>query len=382
LNPTTIQIDTLAHGGNGIGRIEGQVCFVPYGLPGDTLQVRIVRQTKSALWAEIDTVLEASPHRTRSACPHFGTCGGCTWGHLDYPTQAEWKQRIARDTLAHMGGIDTEVAWIEDPSLRLAYRTRAEFHGDGKALGFYARGSHQIVDVEACPLCHRKLNTTLRQLRDIGLKGTVTVTANPEGEEVMVWTKFTQRRLKHRFPLADTPKDERRSRFLLDGVPIVNGTFSQSSLLLNRLLVREAHAMIGKPVSLLDLYCGNGNLSLGLHEKIRVVGMDHNRTAVKAAKARHRGDYRPGDEAKMRKLLRKDEWDTVLLDPPRTGAKEIMETLAAAHARAIVYVSCDPATLARDLKILCAAGWRVTQAKAIDMFPYTPHVETLCRLER
>jgi 23S rRNA (uracil1939-C5)-methyltransferase len=373
----------VAQGGHGVARIEGQVCFVRHGLPGDTVRVCIKRSARQVLWAEIEEVIAPSPHRASAACAHFDRCGVCSWVHFAYPAQAEWKQRLVLDAFERIAGFTPELGWQENPDLRLGYRTRAEFHGDGKNFGFFAPDSHDIVDMESCPLCHPRMNTALAALRQLDLKGTVTVTINPEGEETLVWTRFPQRRLKHRFPLANHPKEEGgRARFFFDGVPIVNGAFSQSSLLLNRLLVKTTGEYIGKAVSVLDLYCGNGNLSLPLSNRIRVVGYDHHHEAVKAARAAGEGEYQTGDEARMRKAIQRDEWDTILLDPPRTGAKAIMPALAECHARKIVYVACDPPTLARDVKTLVEAGWQLTRATAIDLFPNTAHVETVCRFER
>lgn len=382
----TIEITALAHGGDGIGRANGQVCFVRQALPGDVVRVRVTRTAAQALWAEIAEVLTPSPHRTEPVCPNFAVSGEASWAHFAYPAQAEWKRRIVQETLARIGGIEAELDWRENPELRTGYRTRAVLHGDGARFGFFAPGSHKVVDTESSALCHPRLNAALRQLRKLKLKGTVTVTVNPEGEETLVWTKFTQRRLKDRFPLANTPKDTgKRAAFFFDGVPIVNGAFSQSSLLLNRLLVDEVRRLAGSPSNLLDLYCGNGNLSLQYAGRIPVTGVDQNKAAIKAAgRAAKQGqtEYRAGDEAMMRKLIAQDEWDTIVLDPPRAGAKALMETLAPTHARAIVYVSCEPATLARDLGMLAGGGWRVARGTAIDMFPHTPHIETAVRLER
>ncbi len=379
----TIEITAAAHGGDGIGRIEGQVCFVPYGLPGDVLRVRITKKTRNALWADVVAVESPSPDRVPAECPAFGQCGGCCWLHFAYPAQAGWKQRIVQDALQRIGGVDTALEWVEESSLRLGYRTRAEFHGDGERFGFYASASHTIVDIASCPLCHPRLNEALRVVRETDIKGSVTITVNPEGEEVLAWTHFPKRSLKHRFPLANTPQDTApRSRFLFDGVPVVNGAFSQASLLLNRLLVRTVHDAIGNASSVLDLYCGSGNLSLGLAERMRVLGLDHHRESVRAAESLQRGAYQTGDENKMIKQIASGEWDIILLDPPREGAKALMPALAACPARAIVYVSCDPATLARDVKVLCGGGWKLARGAALDLFPHTPHVETVCRLER
>lgn len=307
----------------------------------------------------------------------------CTWSHFAYPAQAEWKLRIVRDSLERIGRVQADLEWCENPMLRIGYRTRAEFHGDGDKLGFFSPGSHEIVDSPGCFLCHAVLESAFKDIRKIGIKGAATVTVNPEGGNVLIWSKLPQPRLKQRFPLLNTPKDGmHRSLFFFDGVPIVNGAFTQASLLLNRLLVRAVRRMIGSASSVLDLYCGSGNLSLGLPQSIRVLGIDHNRAAIHAANQLRQGAYIAGKEDDMLERVRQQEWDSILLDPPRTGAKDLAPALAKSPARSLIYVSCDPATLARDLKTIITGGWKLAGATVVDMFPYTPHVETVCKLER
>ena len=379
-----IEITAVGHGGAGIGRLDGQVCFVPYGLPGDQLEIKVTRATRKMLWGELISVVSPSPDRLDPDFPEWRRSGVSTWLHFSYPAQAQWKQRIVSDCLARIAGLqEVELEWDERPELRTGYRTRAEFHGDGKQFGFYALGSHDIVDTVQCPLCHPSMNKALTRLREMELKGSVTVTINPEGDDVLVWTSFVNRKLRDRFPQAGTPHDERPPvQFEFDGVPVVNGTFSQSSLLLNRMLVAAVREFAGTPTSLLDLYCGNGNLSLGFPKKTEVLGVDHNKFAIKAARHKGHGDYQVGHESNMAKHIGARPWDTILLDPPRAGAKTLMPALAAANANSIVYVSCDPATLARDLKVLGGGGWRLDRIRALDLFPNTPHVETVCLLKR
>ena len=377
----TATISSLAHGGYGVCRIAGQVCFVAYGLPGDVVRVRVSKESKGVIWGVIDSLIQPSPDRVEPPCPAFGECGGCMWVHFAYPAQAQWKRRIVRDCLQRIGRIDVEIGWEENPDLRLGWRTRAEFRGSEGHLGFYGLGSHDIVDVERCPLCHEKLNRVLGQLRALPIRGSVEVVVNPEGSEVMIAAKRPHRSLREAFELVNALDDERPHRFLFDGVPIVNGTFSQSSLLLNRLLVGIVLRMLRGAESVLDLYCGNGNLSLQISGKARVLGLDHNRRAVIAANEVVRGTYRPGEERDFCRAL-KDAWDVVILDPPRTGARSILDALAESPCKRIVYVSCDPATLARDLRGLVDRGWRLAECVAVDLFPNTAHVETICQLER
>ena len=376
-----VNITGVAHGGDGVCRVAGQVCFVPYALPGDNVRLRIARRAKGVLWGAIDEVVEPSRDRIATPCSAFGTCGGCGWLHFAYPAQAEWKRRIVRDCLARMAGIEIDLDWAEDPNLRTGYRTRAEFHGTHGRLGFYERGTHTVTSVHRCPLCHDHLNAALDRLRDASVTGPVDVVVNPEGPEVTIWTKEPRPDLAKHFPLAGSVRDKKPFYFMFDGAPIVNGAFSQSSLLLNRVLVRTVRDLVGEASSVLDLYCGNGNLSLNLAAGAHVLGIDHNRAAVQAASEIGRGEYRADGESAFRAALGQP-WDAVLLDPPRAGAKAIAADLASSSARRIVYVSCDPATLARDLKVLAARGWRVVKAVAVDMFPNTAHVEIVCRLER
>lgn len=372
-----------AHGGDGVGRVSGLVCFVAGALPGDTVRARIYRRGPRAVWAQLESILEASPSRMTAPLCADGPCASaCSWRAFAYPAQADWKRRIVTDTLERIGGLHVEVEWAETPAYRLGYRTRAGFHGDGSTVGYFARQTHTVIPIEGCPLNHSRLNEALKKLQGTDLQGDVLVTINPEGAETLVWTNESHNVVGERFPLYNTPGDKRRHWFLFDGIPIVNGAFSQSSLLLNRLLRERVLAFIGTPGSLLDLYCGNGNFSLSFVPECEVLGIDHSGAAIDAAARFAPNAYRRGDENAMNRVLAERDWGAVVLDPPRTGARALNGSLSAARAKKIIYVSCDPATLARDLREIVAGNWTVTKVIAIDMFPHTPHVETVCLLER
>jgi 23S rRNA (uracil1939-C5)-methyltransferase len=378
-----LEITAVANGGDGIGRVEGQVCFVPFALPGDRVAIEIVRRTPKALWGRIVRILAPSPCRVEAACPAFGECGACLWGHFAYPAQGEWKLRIVRETLARIGGIACEPIWRENPEWRTGYRTRAEFHGDGRRLGFFAPGTHRVVDIAACASCHAHLNAALARLRTITFDGAISVTVNPEGDETLVWTRAKTPALGAIYPQAQSPRDrEPRRAFLFDGVPVVNGGFSQASLLLNRLLVREVLRMAGDAETILDCYCGSGNFAIPLRARAQVTGMDHHRASIDAARATGAGVFLCGGEDAMCEKIAGQHWDLIVLDPPRTGARALVPALATARAGAIIYVSCDPATLARDLRALSEAGWHMEECVVLDLFPHTPHIETLCRMTR
>jgi 23S rRNA (uracil1939-C5)-methyltransferase len=249
--------------------------------------------------------------------------------------------------------------------------------------GFLEARSHSIADISACPLCHPRLNEALQTLRDARLEGEFEITVNPEGHETLVWVRDRVEETRAVFPLTNGPADRGpRHQFLFDGAPVVCGAFAQSSLLLNRLLVQTAREAIGDGGNLLDLYCGSGNFSLALAKARDVSGLDHNRAAIAAAQSLGRGRYEVGDEGAFVRAMGSAAWDAILLDPPREGAKALMAALAGCRAGRIVYVSCDPATLARDAKSLFEGGWELDSLKVVDMFPQTFHVECVAAFRR
>lgn len=378
----SIEITAVGHGGAGIGRVDGQVCFVPYALPGDHLKIEVARASKGVLFGRIVEVLTPSKDRLDIQIPGFEENGSCTWLHFAYPAQAEWKCRIVRDSFERIAKMKCDVQWVENPELRTAYRTRATFHGNAKHVGYYALGSHDIIDIEQCPLSHPRVNEVLHELRKDRFKGDITVTVNPEGEDVLLWTKRAKEKLPQQYPMVNSSaENKKRFSFVFDGVPIVNGCFAQNSLLLNRLLRDCVAEAVGAPKRVIDLYCGSGNYSIALKDS-EVRGVDHNRHSIRGAVQLRPDSYRVGDEKVMSRFLEKEAWDVVLVNPPRSGAKPLLKALQFVQSPKMVYVSCDPATLARDVKELCAKGWNIEKVTAVDMFPNTPHVETVCVLAR
>ncbi len=375
----TSEITSVAHGGHGVTRVDGRVCFVPYALPGDVAVIQVERELRGVLWGAIESLETPSPHRVEAACPYFGTCGGCTWLHFAYPAQAAAKQQIVRDCFERIAKTDVSIEWREMPDLRLGYRTRAKFFAKDGLRGFHALRTNDIVDIANCALCHPKLNDILRVLREIGCKTDVEVCVNPEGDDVLVWSERPNAMLAEHFPKAGHRREKgKRSRFMFDGTPIVNGGFSQASLLLNRLLLEVVHAELRAPNTLLDLYAGSGNLSITLPESVNVTGIDEDRAVIAAADAVRAKSYRAGKGPAFLRAFKRGPWSTIVLDPPRTGAKAIMKDLAKARANRIVYVSCNPSTLARDAGTLCNNGWRVERLTALDLYPNTAHVECVC----
>ena len=376
-----VEIEGVVHGGHGLARLDGEVCFVPGALPEDVVRLGEVTRRRNVLWGVVETLESPSPHRWEPPCSCAAHATACTWIHFAYPAQAKWKQHIIGDCLSRIGGLQPELQWREDAQYRLGYRTRATFHGDGRAWGFFAPGTKRVMDRPSCALCHERLNHALGELRAVRMNGSVELTVNPGDGAILVWTRHPNASLRKVFPSVNHPRQKApRNSFLFDGIPVIAGGFSQASLLLNRLLVSAVREIAGDAESILDLYCGSGNLSLPFADTAEVRGLDHNLAAITAAQRLGKGRYHIGDETAFQRALTEEQWDVVVLDPPRSGARPILNALAGCGARKMVYVSCDPATLARDLKHLTQHGWRLGRVLALDLFPHTPHVETVCEL--
>ena len=381
--PNEITIERMAHGGEGVGYIDGKICFVPYGIVGDRLEVVLTDDAKRHSRARIRTVLEPSPHRIEPSCPNFESCGGCNWLHFAYPAQMEWKQRIIEELFRRVAKVEISVDGLGDPDLHTGYRTRAEFRGADGRRGFYAAQSHEVVDLEECPLCDPRVNAALTAIRETGVEGDVEVVVNPDGEETFIWTDDPSEVLEGAFPIAESLNmDKERSHFLFDDTPVVNGTFNQSSLKLNRILVEHVHEQLEGAKSILDLYCGSGNLTMALSDRAQVIGLDRDGPSIKAADMAGRGEFYIGKQRDFHDFIHRQPWGAIVLDPPRIGAKSVMKSLSESSADKIVYVSCDPATLARDVVPLLKENWTIDNVTAIDLFPNTAHVETVCVLTR
>jgi 23S rRNA (uracil1939-C5)-methyltransferase len=422
-----LRIDSLAYGGNGIGRQEGKAVFVPHSAPGDLVRCRIVRDQKRYAEAELVELVEPSPLRRPPPCPVFGRCGGCQWQHLPYREQGVWKERIFRDTLMRQCALPAEkVLPLAMASEEWGYRSRVQFKcrqtEQGLVMGFYRRGSHFVIDVEQCPIAAGAINEALGRFRGWLADSPcpdrvpqVDVAVDDEDRvRVVVHVLNGQENGLGNY-LRPLVAEAGYSLFFQTGrkdtlVPVVGGEdlhirpgadadlrlaygpggFAQVNLEQNRRLVAEVlGAMEGRRLRrILDLCCGMGNFSLPLASMAdEVVGVEdyppsilkarQNAASNSIANARFHARAAEGAYAS---LSGRDGFDMVVLDPPRTGAYQVARELAALRPTRIVYVSCDPPTLARDLTPLLHAGYQVQWSRPVDLFPQTFHTESVTSL--
>lgn len=404
------RIESLAAGGDGVCRLSSKVCFVPGGVPGDLLEIRIEKDGKKASRGRIERILEPSAHRREPGCSAFGMCGGCAWLHVSYGAQLEAKRGFVARAL---GMPDVEIA----PSpAEMGYRRLARLHWDParSALGFAAKGARSIVGIDRCQVLEPALSGCLppladgplRELRtpaEVRLSGgageivaAVEIGAIPSPEFYAAARQLVPASLKGIAVDADGFRGEIGRPKLegpgVDGRTMIEpaGGFGQANDGVNRELAATVGEWISgrEPGVVLELFAGVGNLSVilaPLADKLVTVELDDRARACgeENMAARGHGHVRVvGGDALEEYGRHGKRARTVVLDPPRTGHRDLAREMARGDHHRIIYVSCDPATLGRDLAHLAEGGYSPVEARAFDMFPQTPHVEAAVLLEK
>lgn len=377
-----VEIERILPGGYGLAHAEGKTVFVSLAAPGDRLRVRVERQQGNVLFASIEEILVASPDRIEPPCPYFGRCGGCDFQQLSYENQLAAKAEIIRDCLHRIGRLEVVPEIFVTPSPRdWRYRMRAmwQIDQDERVIGYYERGSRRVCDVADCAVLMPELQETLERVRATDLHGFPTelkhleVVAGENGVSLApAFAEFETTELEL------TILDERYSYN-------AEAFFQINPGLLAPLIEFSLHEVSGELA--VDLYSGVGLFTLPLARRFKqVIGVESNPIATRFARrnlARAQLENVRVINAGVAEWFRGRtlETDFVLLDPPRAGAESsVIKGILDFAARRVTYVSCDPATLARDLKKLIAGGYAIESLRAFDLFPQTHHVETVVRL--
>ena len=443
----SLTIDDLAFGGEGVGRADGYVVFVPGGLPGDRLRVRLVQVRTRFGRGSIEEVLEPSPQRVEAPCPYFGRCGGCRLQHVAYPAQLAFKSKQVADALERLGGLrDVPLRPIIGAEETFGYRNKMEFTV-ARARGAMVVGLHEterydsVLDVERCLLQSDRMNGLLAEARAFFAERGLTVYEQDTGEGLLRFLMLREgkhtgelmtnvvtsapavselaplaQRLQARDPgttsvvMNVNPKKASVAvgveEHLLGGRDHIredvggltfrvsaNSFFQTNTRQAERLfdLVVESTGLTGTE-TVLDLYSGTGAISLLLARRARwVYGVELAQAAVDDAGANATANritnctFVSGEvRFVLPALIAKGVTaEVVVADPPRAGFHpKALHALIALGARRIVYVSCNPTTLARDLGELVRGGYHLEWVQPVDMFPHTPHIEAVARLER
>lgn len=408
-----VTIESVGGRGDGIARHRDKPLYVPLAAPGDRVLARIEAAKGDGFAASLIEVLEPGPCRVAPPCPHYGVCGGCAVQHLDRDTDAAWKRGVVATALSRQG-LDPAVV---GPALRLppGQRRRAAFAfartQRGVVLGFNARASHRVVDIDACPAADPALGAALPALRRLlaevvpaGTGGDVIVTLAGGGLDVVVEAE-ARLDLFDREAIAAFAADEDLTRLcwrrpgggleplaqrrpavvVLGGVPVEvpPGAFLQPSAAGEQALAGLVCAAVAGAPRVADLFAGCGTLSFPLARRSRVHAVEGDGAALSALKsAADRAGVNLTTETRdlARRPLLADElthFDAVVFDPPRAGAAEQAAVLAQAGPGVVVGVSCHPASFARDARLLVDGGYRLTAVTPVDQFPWAAHVEAV-----
>lgn len=432
-----LTLDSMACGGDAVGRHKGQVVFAPLGIPGERVRARVTEPHRTYCRAEIEQVLEPSPSRIEPRCPLFGRCGGCQWQMMDYPSQLENKRKILAETLARLGKTSFPGIEVIGHSTGWGYRNKAQFPAaaapPGLSMGYYERQSHRLVEVVQCPVLDPLLSKSWPEVRreaagwpvegydERGHRGQLRhlMLRSSRREKSVMLTLVTRLpggldevsgslagRVAGICGIHQNANPSRGNTILgrdwrrlwggpfqweeLAGVRlrVSPGSFLQVNLeTAGRIYAKIAEGLeLGGTEKVLDLYSGVGSISLMLAARAgKVAGIEESEAAVGDARAAALengiGNCRfiAGDAGQA--LAGMEACDAVVVDPPRQGLRPgVVDAIGRLSPRRLAYLSCNPATLARDLAALSVLGFRPGRLWMADMFPQTHHIEALAIL--
>ena len=418
----------MAYGGKGVGRRgDGKVVFIPMVIPGETVAAYTVKEHNSYVEADMKELFEASRFRVTAPCPYFTICGGCDWQHIIYPKQIAIKQEILRSQI-QVKNPKTELCF-EEPvvsSREYGYRCHAVVQCTNKAgfeVGFFRKRSHAVVPIKRCFILNERCQTVLDQmsemLRTHPISDLCSLEIHAPQDEVLVQVIMKGRPLKSdvdflrsvyqdvavsglSYFLKDDPGSRRifGQSFCSYEIAVSDrkvslassfGGFIQANMEVNQELVAYTLDCATGSHRLLDLYSGSGNFGIPLSshaDEVLAVEQDPDLVKAGAAIARKNGCRNIrflNEEAAITLRWLEQEgvtFDIVVLDPPREGARDVVWILSKMKVGRIVYISCNPSTLARDLAVLIREGFRLKSIRFFDMFPQTFHIESISVLER
>ena len=376
-----LNIQSVAFGGSGVGRAGGLVIFVPFTAAGDIADIEIVERRKNFARGRLLGIVAPSPQRAEPLCRCFGRCGGCSYQHIAYHHQLNIKQAQVREAFVKIGKLpDPPVEEVIASPRAYAYRGKAELHAaksrEGFRLGFMDITGGKLVDIERCEIMHESINRQIIEARSRGR-------FESDGGDLIFWANPSSRAGD---AIVRTVKDR---EFL---IPLSG--FFQTNLYLTDAMVDEVRRLAGleKRASILDACCGSGLFSIFLAQSAeRLTGVEIHEKSVQCARENaERNGIRNAEficadigEHLNRMAERLDAVDLIVLDPPRAGLdSKALNAICGIKCRDIIYVSCNPATQARDVKYLTANGYVLQSLQPLDMFSQTEHVETVGLLRR
>lgn len=405
-----IEIIKLDHQGRGIGKLNEKIIFIPFALPGEIVKVELTKVKKKYCEGKITSFLKTSPERIVPICPYFCDCGGCDLMHMDSSQQLLFKEQKIREIMTKFTEVEEQkikqIVACENP---LYYRNKVTFHVQNGKLGFYAKQSNQIIEIEKCYISTPKINKILEKLKSLPLFNVNQIVVRTDDiiDEIMILFYLKKEEDVHLF--VDKLKDDVTTiATICDGKEkIIYGNDTMifelnqyqfqlsptSFFQVNRMQCEKLYELVKQVTKgtsedvLLDLYCGTGTIGIYLAKTVKeVYGVEINSDAIKNANRNKELNsisniaFECGDAKEVVKKL-PIKPTIVVVDPPRQGLDlETIERLITWNVEKIIYVSCDPVTLARDINLL-SKRYEINEIIPVDMFPNTNHVECVCVLK-
>jgi len=416
---SSLEIDSIAYGGKGVARIDGKVFFVQDTVPGDVVDIIVTKDTKSFAEAEVENWVKRSQIRVPSPCQYSDECGGCQWQEVPYKTQITWKKSFVVDALKRIAKLEHIPKLTIHPSPdhlnyrnRILLRVHVERNKQPK-IGFFKTASRDLIAIDKCKIARRLLNrfiTDLSKLRldvpdqkfrleiqELPLTSQVAATFHPADPRIKGLDSFVEAVKGWDYTAwAGTYKDVKQSphlnfdehldrRFLTQPGQFQQVNFYHNQTLRNLIATKVEECDVK---TILDLFCGSGNLSLALANGQRYIeGIEFNKNAIAVARANVKANrlsnisYFSGDAAKHIAKL-KTKFDMIIVDPPRQGMADSLALLGKVDPKYILYVSCDPNTFARDIGRLIPMGYKLMSLDCFDFFPATFHIESFAVLTK
>jgi 23S rRNA (uracil1939-C5)-methyltransferase len=411
-------IDGITHRGEGVARINGKATFIPFAIPGEEIDIKITQDRPRFSKGEIAEIIAASPDRVSPPCEHYYQCGGCAYQHVNYQRQLQLKKQVVIDAINRIGkqqAVVNDVIGMQDPWY---YRNKVTWHAGEtkgeKRLGYYQLDSRRHLPVSDCLIISPEIKK-FSQFFDCYLD----VTGINSGQQVLI-RQDSKGKL---YLIVEGPVDKESLKSLVKGYPGLESLFIYQDQKLDHIFgsdkleftIGEKHYLVSplaffqvnnqqtkklydevkKAIGsegdrrILDAYCGTGSIAIyAAGEQDPVIGVDEFAPSIKDARTnakinvlRNAKFYAGACEKVIPDL--KLEFDTVILDPPRAGChKDLLNTIIEQNVPQIIYVSCNPATMARDIKILCKREYRIEVVQPVDMFPWTAHVECVTLMSK
>lgn len=420
--PLVTEIITLSHEGRGVARIKQKATFIENALPGETVTFSYICKHKRFDEAIATEILKPSKERVEPLCQYFGRCGGCDLQHLNHAAQIKYKESALLQQIANIGKTKPKKILAPIESRPWGYRHRARlsvfYNSKDKKIniGFLQKNSHQMVSIDSCPILEKHIGEHIKTLADF--LSTLSFKKSLIQIDVTITKDICALGLHHQTPISQADQDQLdifgnqhhyyfysaqnkqpSQTFSYDiqepptHIAFKPNHFTQINPEVNHKMITQAIALLEpkQEDQIIDLFCGVGNFALPLaHYAGFVVGVEGNDSAIKQAKQNAILNNLSNTEFYTDNLFKLDlkaawtkkTYNKIIIDPPRAGAKEIMPWIIKQQAERILYISCDTATLARDIKTLCEGGYQLESVGAMDMFPQTQHTEAMALLVR